>query len=373
MTEDRTRRRVKRAISRTELVVVVLAAVAGLAAIVVGTVVDTSVTPMGADVAAAGPSSSTPPSAAGAGTQVPASSSDESSDAPSETSSATSEATPGEIGEGRSAEAEAPSRNQERKVNPLVEQVEAIARKSQPSTTSFRIATLNILGSNHAGNGLSRAAREAALLRDRGVSIVGLQEVQRDQRPVFQNNLGAMQMWPQDALGRDGYRVQIMWRTDRFEMVDNGGSSHTFNGIGSVPIPYVLLRDKKTGAQFWVIVTHNSPQGRQGERNASAEIQIGLVNKLRETGHPVLLMGDLNEKTTVFCKFATRAGMTAANGGSGGGGCRPPGGPQRIDWILGSADSIEFSGYVQDNTTVANGLSDHHLIYADAKVADKAS
>ncbi|MBU2697727.1 endonuclease/exonuclease/phosphatase family protein [Pimelobacter sp. 30-1] len=372
MTEDRKRKRVKRAISRTELVVVVLAAVAGLAAIVVGTVVDTSVTPMGADVAAAGPSSSRSPEASeGSGTRVPASSSDEASGAPTETGSATPDGATGEVGEGRSAEA--PSRNQERKVNPLVEQVEAIARKSQPSTTSFRIATLNILGSNHAGNGLNRAAREAALLRDRGVSIVGLQEVQRDQRPVFMNNLSAMQMWPQDALGRDGYRVQIMWRTDRFEMVDNGGSSHTFNGIGSVPIPYVLLRDKKTGARFWVIVTHNSPQGRQAERNASAEIQIDLVNQLRQTGHPVLLMGDLNEKTTVFCKFATRAGMTSANGGSGGGGCNPPGGPQRIDWILGSADAIDFSGYVQDNTTVSQGLSDHHMIYADAKVADKAS
>jgi endonuclease/exonuclease/phosphatase family metal-dependent hydrolase len=363
VTEHRGRTRVKYAISRTELVIVVLAIVAGLSAIVVGTVVDTSVTPTGADVAAS--AHATKPAAEGA--RLPA----VATAGPAEQASADPSA--GQVGEGRREQR--PARRQPRRaVNPLVEKVEALTRRAAPSSTTFRVATLNILGSNHAGGGLSRAAREAALIRDRGIQLLGLQEVQRDQRGVFLNNLGAMQMWPQDALGRDGYRVQIMWRTDRFEMVGNGGSSHTFNGIPSVPIPYVLLRDKQTGAQFWVIVTHNSPQGRQGERNASAEIQIDLVNRLRESGHPVLLMGDLNEKTTVFCKFATRAGMTAANGGSGAGGsCQVPGGPQRIDWIFGTADSVDFSGYVQDNATVSGGMSDHHMVYADAKVVDKKS
>ncbi len=365
---ERERAREGRAISRSELVVVVLAAVAGLAAIVVGTVVDTTASPAGAGASATVASGTPGADADAVRGSLPA--------AAPEAGEEDAEEAPGEVGEAEQEKApdrEPRPRQQAREVNPLVEEVESIVRKATPSTSGFRVATLNILGSNHAGNGLSRAAREAALIRDRGISLVGLQEVQRDQRPVFINNLSNMQMWPQDALGRDGYRVQIMWRTDRFEMVDSGGSSHTFNSIASVPIPYVLLRDKKTGAQFWVIVTHNSPQGLQAQRNASAEIQVALVNRLRATGHPVLLMGDMNEKEGYFCKVATRAGMTAANGGSGAGGCSPPGGPQRIDWIFGTADSVDFSGYRQDGTTKANGLSDHYLIYADAQVVDKQS
>lgn len=364
MGDHQRRGRVRHAVTASEVVVAVLAVVAGLAVIAVVTWTNHPLTAVGADVAGA-TASETDRGSLAQGTVAD----DGRYDTPE----------PGEIGEGESATGKRPmqssSRLEERKVNALVDDVEAIVRRSKVRATTFRVASLNILGSNHVGNGLNRAAREAALLRDRGVQIVGMQEVQRDQRSVLINNLPAMQMWPQDALGRDGYRVQIMWRTDRFTMVDNGGSSHTFNGIRSVPIPYVLLRDRTTGAQFWVIVTHNSPNGRQSERNASAEIQIDLVNRLRATGHPVLLMGDLNEKTTVFCKFATRAGMISANGGSGSpSGCRPPGGPQRIDWILGTGgDEVDFSGYVQDGTTRAQGMSDHYLVYADAAVVDKAA
>lgn len=361
MGVHRERTRGRPAMTRVEYVVVALAALAGIVAIVFGTVVDTSIAPVGAArmPAATGPDQI-------AANASSSSSSDQSSEAEGETS---------DEAEFESRPVDPPGDVQPRaaETNPLVDEVEAIVEQATPATASFRVATLNVLGSNHAGGGLSRAAREAALLRDRGVSLVGLQEVQRDQRSVFINNLSTMQMWPQDALGRDGYRVQIMWRTDRFDLVDSGGSSHTFNGIGSVPIPYVLLRDKKTGAQFWVIVTHNSPNGLQTQRNASAEIQIDLVNRLRASGHPVLLMGDMNEKATYFCKVATRAGMTAANGGSGAGGCQPPGGAQRIDWIFGTADSVDFSGYRQDGTTKTGGMSDHYLIYADAMLVDKAS
>ncbi|GAA4808942.1 endonuclease/exonuclease/phosphatase family protein [Nocardioides caeni] len=282
----------------------------------------------------------------------------------------------GEVGDGAVASAPAADDAQryEGVRSPLAEEVEnkvaAEVEQSRPATSSFRIATLNVLGSNHARNGLGRASAEAGLIKSRGIEIVGLQEVQRDQRGVFINNLSHMQMWPQDALGRDGYRVQIMWRTDRFEMVDNGGSSHTFNSIGSVPIPFVLLKDKTTGAQFWVIATHHSPNGLQSQRDASTRNQVSIISELRKSGHPVFLLGDMNEKSTFFCEMARDAGMIAANGGGYNGGCSVPGGPLRIDWILGTGDGTSFSGYVQDGTTKSQGWSDHYLIYADAKLTD---
>ena len=242
-----------------------------------------------------------------------------------------------------------------------------------PKTSTFRIASLNILGSNHKGNGLGRASQEATLLKNRGVDIVGMQEVQRDQRRVFLNQMPAYTMWPQDAVGRQGYRKQILWRSDRFEMLDGGSVNAPFTGM-SVPVPYVLLRDRASGAEFWVVDSHNSPQGRQGERNVATGIQVDLINRLNDT-HPVLLVGDMNEHETWFCRFASQVPAWSANGGYYSGGCHPPGRPLRLDWIVGSAtgdNDVDFSGYAQDGTTKATGMSDHFLVYATAKVSYKA-
>jgi endonuclease/exonuclease/phosphatase family metal-dependent hydrolase len=234
--------------------------------------------------------------------------------------------------------------------------------------TTFQVGTLNILGSNHARNGLDRAAREAQLIRDRGIDIIGMQEVQRDQRPVLERNLPGYRVWPGDALGRQGYRVQIAYRTDRFAMVDGGGVQHTFDSQ-TVPIPWMRLRDLATGGEFHVIASHNSPRDMQGQREASTRTQASLVNELESTGLPVLLVGDFNEHESFFCRIAASTGLVSANGGRHDDGCVPPPRPIRIDWVLGTGGAVDFSGYHQDGTTIANRLSDHYLIYATAQLA----
>ncbi|HJQ06860.1 MAG TPA: endonuclease/exonuclease/phosphatase family protein [Nocardioides sp.] len=240
-------------------------------------------------------------------------------------------------------------------------------RESQPVTASMRVASLNILGSNHVGRGLARAAGEASLLENRGVDIVGLQEVQRDQRQVFLGHMPSYTMWPQDAVGRQGYRLQIMFRTERFEMVDGGSVNAPFVGM-SVPMPYVLLRDRASGVEFWVVDAHLSPEGRQGERNAGTVIQEALVDRLNDS-HPVVMVGDMNEHTSWFCRLASNVPVISANGGSSSD-CTPSG-PIRIDWIVGSdagVSTVAFSGYAQDDTTKRQGLSDHYLVSATAAV-----
>ncbi|HWU20132.1 MAG TPA: endonuclease/exonuclease/phosphatase family protein [Nocardioides sp.] len=240
-------------------------------------------------------------------------------------------------------------------------------RSAQPVTSTMRVASLNILGSNHVGRGLARAAGEASLLMNRGVDIVGMQEVQRDQRQVFLRQMPAYTMWPQDAVGRQGYRLQIMFRNSRYEMVDGGSVNAPFVGM-SVPMPYVLLRDRSSGAEFWVIDAHLSPQGRQGERNAGTVIQEALVDRLNDT-HPVVMLGDMNEHASWFCRLAANVPAFSANGASSSD-CTPSG-PLRIDWIVGSDagdDTVAFSGYAQDGATKALRLSDHYLVYATATV-----
>ena len=128
----------------------------------------------------------------------------------------------------------------------------------------------------------------------------------------------------------------------------------------------MLLRNRATGGEFWVVTIHNSPRTQEADRDSATAAEIALFNRLRATGRPVLVTGDMNEKAEWFCKASTGAGLVAANGGSGAGGCVLPPGPLRIDWIMGGG-GVDFSGYVQDGASLA-GITDHYFVHADVTV-----
>ncbi|MGC4111234.1 MAG: endonuclease/exonuclease/phosphatase family protein [Nocardioides sp.] len=247
-----------------------------------------------------------------------------------------------------------------------------------PAHASFTIAQSNVLGSQHTtskggyGPGPTRAALTASLLTARGVDVGGMQEVQTNQLAVFRSHMPSYSFWPGTALGNNGVRLQIYWRSSQFSLEKTGSITYTFSSQ-RIPLPYVLLRDKATGAEFWMITTHNSAGGMQGQRDAATTVEINLINQLRATGVPVVIVGDMNEHTSFFCRVAMATGMVAANGGSGAGGCHLPPGPLRVDWIMGGgegAGSVSFSGYRQD----AAGLhraSDHYYLYSEVTTSSK--
>lgn len=236
---------------------------------------------------------------------------------------------------------------------------------------TFQIGTLNVLGSQHTrgsrryGPGTTRTARAVGMFQSRGVDLLGLQEVQDDQLNVLYGRLGGFGIWPGRALGNNGVRLQIAYNLSLFELVDTGSITTRFD-FQSRPIPYVLLRNRATGGEFWVVTIHNSPRTQEADRDSATAAEIALVNRLRATGRPVLVTGDMNEKAEWFCKASTGAGLVAANGGSGAGGCVLPPGPLRIDWIMGGG-GVDFSGYVQDGASLA-GITDHYFVHADVTV-----
>jgi endonuclease/exonuclease/phosphatase family metal-dependent hydrolase len=257
----------------------------------------------------------------------------------------------------------------------LVRKVERVAL--QPATAAFRIGTLNILGSNHTsggkgryGRGTTRAAISAGLIKSRGIDVVGFQEVQDDQLVVLQNQLAGYHIWPMQTLGNNSQRNQIAWRDDKFELLDSGSVPYVFSSQ-TIPLPWVLLRDRVNGGQFYVITTHNSAGRLEGQRDAATTVEINLIKQLHASGIPVFITGDMNEHEEFFCRAATEAGMTAANGGSGASGCVLPPRPRRVDWIMGTTD-IDFSGYVQDGASL-QAASDHYLLYANAALTSPAS
>ncbi|WP_372728677.1 endonuclease/exonuclease/phosphatase family protein [Nocardioides sp.] len=250
-------------------------------------------------------------------------------------------------------------------------------RKLPPPPTpgtpfTFQIGTLNVLGSQHTrgsrryGPGTSRAGMLADAILGRGVDVVGLQEVQDDQLAVLRSRLGGYTIWPGQALGNNGVRLQIAFRNDLFELVDTGSITTVFDRQ-TRPVPYVLLRNRATQGEFYVIDVHNSPRNLEAERDAATGAEIALVNRLRATGRPVLLVGDTNEHTEFFCRVAAATGMVGSNGGNAAGGCSVGAGPIKIDWVMGGG-GVAFSGHSVDYGAPIPAATDHAFVHATVTV-----
>ena len=244
----------------------------------------------------------------------------------------------------------------------------------EPGTPfTFQIGTLNVLGSQHTagkggyGPGTDRAAMLSGAILNRGVDLVGMQEMQDDQLVVFQRRLPGYTIWPGRALGNNGVRLQIAFRSDLFEIVDTGSITTVFDHQ-TRPIPYLLLRNRETDGEFYVIDVHNSPRDQEGDRDAATGAEIALINQLKASGKPVFIMGDTNEHTEFFCRVAAATGLIGYNGGTAsGGGCNPGAAPIKIDWIMGG-QGVAFSGHVVDYGSPIRAATDHAFVHATTTV-----
>jgi endonuclease/exonuclease/phosphatase family metal-dependent hydrolase len=236
---------------------------------------------------------------------------------------------------------------------------------------TFQVGTLNILGSQHARNGVGRASALAGAVLGRGVDLVGLQEVQDDQLAAMSSRLPGWTIWPGQSLGNQGVRLQIAFDDALFELVDTGSVTTVFD-YQQRPIPWVLLRDRTTGGEFYVIDVHNSPGGQERDRDIATGTEIGLVKELRATGKPVMLMGDTNEHTEFACRVAAETGMVGSNGLSAAGGCSVGTGPIKIDWILGGG-GVGFSDHVVDYGAPVSASTDHAFVHATVTVTPEVT
>lgn len=228
-------------------------------------------------------------------------------------------------------------------------------KPSQPQKVdkTFKVATFNILGSQHTSGGdHDRTVRTARMIRSNDVALAGLQEVQQDQHRWLKQELPRYRVWPGMRYGAQGIRLQIAWHEKRFDLLDHGTITTTFS-YQQRPIPWVRLKDRETGRAFSVIDIHNSPTGQEGDRDSATSRQIDLYRKLRDRG-PVVIVGDANERGEWFCKLSGATDARAANGGSHSGGrCRPPR-PTYVDWIMGGG-GFEWRHY----RATENPNSDH--------------
>ena len=208
------------------------------------------------------------------------------------------------------------------------------------------------------------------------VDVIGLQEFQYPQYQVWEQQMGdSWDTYPALLWGNKGMRNSVAWRTDQWTLVSGSWVKVPYFHGTILRMPVVLLQHVTTGQQVYVASFHNPADARGPAarwRKQATDIEIAMVNRLRtETGLPVYVTGDMNERDIYYCRMTAGTDMVAANGGFNNGtgtltGCGPTR-PTYIDWIFGSPETT-FTGYVANRGPKIRKSTDHPMIVAQAEL-----
>ena len=186
-------------------------------------------------------------------------------------------------------------------------------RPVSAASSPYRIATYNILGSNHVNTGRlvggsvnDRMKRVAAIVRGQGngprLDVVGMQEVMPDQYALLTSYLPRYSSFP--TTGNSQQR--IFWLSSRLQAVETGWLAYpgypSENLDATSRSPWVKLQDRTTGSYFYLINQHavawnnkpGSDKGGAAKRERTAQILRTWVADKKLTGLPVFAVGDFN-------------------------------------------------------------------------------
>ena len=244
-----------------------------------------------------------------------------------------------------------------------------------PPELDFRLTTFNVLGASHTArggtrpgyaSGRARAAGVAALLARHGTDVAGFQELQGPQLAVLRARTG-MDFFPGFSMGHLGTENSLGWRRDTWTAVERRTVAIPYFNGGVRQMPYVRLRNRMTGIEAWFVNVHNPAETarfhhQQRFRVRATQIEAQLARRLVDTGLPVVLTGDMNERAPYFCRLTASAPMVAARGGSHTGACLA-GRPRAVDWIFGS-QGVDFTSYDEDRSHLVDVTTDHPVVTA---------
>ena len=249
-----------------------------------------------------------------------------------------------------------------------------------PPVLDFTITSFNMLGSSHTSgrgkspgmaSGRTRAGHAARILARHRSDVVGFQEMQRDQLAAMRRHTD-MTFFPGFKGSARDSENSIGWRSDVWQAVETRTITIPYFNGNSRQMPYVKLRSRSTGLEAWFANFHNpanTPRFRRQEhwRERATSIEISLAKRLmNNTGLPVFVTGDMNDRAPYFCRMTGEADMVAARGGSNDGACRA-GHPRAVDWIFGS-EGVVFSGYFEDRSHLVDITTDHPVITSRVRI-----
>ena len=107
-------------------------------------------------------------------------------------------------------------------------------------------------------------------------------------------------LYPADTLNRIDGHNSIAWRTDAWELVEANTIAIPYFHGAKVQMPYILLRHMASNRLVWFANFHNPANTRYvGDstmwRAQARILEVGLANKIWESGVPLIYTGDMNE------------------------------------------------------------------------------
>lgn len=243
----------------------------------------------------------------------------------------------------------------------------------------FLIASFNVLGASHTDKGgdarsypgyRTRLPKTIAALKNRKIDVAGLQEFQKRQHALFRSQAGStFAVYPPNE--KTDTENSITWRKASFELVKGNTFKVTYFNGSLRNMPYVLLRQRSTGLTAYFINVHNPANTRvfrhqEKYRAKSLKQERALVVKLRATGRPVFLTGDLNDRKGAYCPLASGKLMLSPDSIPSMD-CAPPPNPW-IDWVL-AAGPVRFATYTRDWAVKDHKITDHPIVYSRAHLA----
>ena len=244
-----------------------------------------------------------------------------------------------------------------------------------PASGVLRVATFNVLGSNHTagdgdgvkawGTGVERVPGIVERLESFAPDLLGIQEFQDAQKAALFAEVG-------DTFGYHGELDNgVMWRRSTFTKLSSTFVTIPYFRGKPKRMPVVRLRLKETGDVITLLGVHNPADvghDASAYRDQAVMVERRFVARERAKGRVVFLVGDLNAHEEAYCPLARGGLLVSANGGSyEAGECTPPDETQ-IDWILGAG--AEFSGYASDGSTWGDEVSDHPFVVATVSKLD---
>lgn len=185
-------------------------------------------------------------------------------------------------------------------------------KPSGASTTTFRIATFNMLGASHTDkpggkdyhkmpSSQTRAAKAARFIEQHHFAVAGLQELQRPQLAVITQKLGkTYDIFPAHADYNHHFSENsIIWQQDRFKLVHAGKMVIPYFDGRPGWMPLIELEDRQSGQRFFVSNAHYPADTGAFPRQAkwradSAQIARQTFQDLVEQGTPVVATCDCN-------------------------------------------------------------------------------
>lgn len=284
--------------------------------------------------------------------------------------------------------------------------------ESEAGIKRFKIATWNA----KVGNSTAAWTEAANNIIDKGIDIVGTQELERapaytTYRQVIKSRDYAI--YPDydngTKIARNGLNARsIIYNPKKFELVsdsyfryprnDDGGYSNKYEEVkpAQANAPVLQFRslpdgDDPGGQDIFVINVHSAAGGnRMKQRFETNKILVEQVEKINQSnpGVPIFIVGDFNEGTGVrriggglnnftldnnrenllYCMFGKNELMVNAEDASNGNKttCNPPKGAGGVDYVYGSPN-VTFSNFKKLPKSVSR--SDHQPVTVIASIA----